>query len=72
MAGGETVVEEPGWVGTESDAHPTLPEGAREILRDMTFNRFRDGKIVEIREYAVAVSAAPAQDPADEAAAPAD
>jgi ketosteroid isomerase-like protein len=72
VAEGDTVVEETEWVGTASDEHPTLQEGEREILRDITFYRFRDGKIVEIREYAVAVSAAPAQDPADEAAAPAD
>ena len=72
VAEGDTVVEEIEWVGTASDEHPTLQEGEREILRDITFNRFRDGKIVEIREYAVEVSEVPAQDQADEAAAPAD
>ena len=49
---GDTVVEEVEWVGTASMEHPTLPEGERQILQDVTFTRFRDGKIVEVREYA--------------------
>ena len=51
------------WVGTASDQHPTLQAGERQILRDITFNRFRDGKIVEMREYAVVVTESPTQVP---------
>ena len=58
VAEGDTVVEEAEWIGTASDQHPTLQEGERQILRDITFNRFRDGKIVELREYAVLVTEA--------------
>jgi ketosteroid isomerase-like protein len=56
VAEGDIVVEETEWVGTASDEHPALREGEREVLRDITFSRFQDGKIVEIREYAVVVS----------------
>ena len=63
VAEGDTVVDEVEWVGTASDQHPTLQEGEREVLRDIAFYRYRDGKIVEIREYAVAVSEVPSQEP---------
>jgi ketosteroid isomerase-like protein len=60
---GDTIVEEIEWIGTASDQHPTLQAGERQILRDITFNRFRDGKIVEVREYAVVVTESPTQVP---------
>ena len=63
VAEGDTVVEEVEWVGTASDQHPTLQEGEREVLRDIVFYRIRDGKIIEMREYAVAVSGASSQEP---------
>jgi ketosteroid isomerase-like protein len=60
---GDTIVEEVEWVGTASDQHPILQAGERLILRDITFNRFRGGKIVELREYAVVVTHDPPQVP---------
>ncbi|MBW2496605.1 MAG: nuclear transport factor 2 family protein [Deltaproteobacteria bacterium] len=62
VAEGDIIVEEIEWVGTASGEHPQLREGERQVLRDITFSRFRDGKIVEVREYAVVVSeSAPSQ-----------
>ena len=63
VAEGDTVVEEVEWVGAASDQHPTLQEGERQLFRVVTFNRYRDGKIVETREYAVEVSEVPTQEP---------
>ena len=63
VAEGDTVVDESEWIGTASDQHPTLQEGEREVIRFISYNRYRDGKIVETREYGVAVSEVPAQEP---------
>ncbi len=56
VAEGDTVVMETEWVGTATDEHPTLQAGERQVLRDIMFNRYRDGKIVETREYGVPVT----------------
>ena len=63
VAEGDTVVDEVEWVGTASDQHPTLQEGERQLFRVITYNRYRDGKIAETREYAVEVSDVPTQEP---------
>ena len=63
VAEGDTVVDEVEWVGTASDQHPTLQEGERQLFRVITYNRYRDRKIAETREYAVEVSEVPTQEP---------
>ena len=56
VAEGDTVVLETVWVGTAVDGHPSLQPGERLVLRNILFNRYRDGKIVETREYGVRIS----------------
>ena len=63
VAEGDTVVDEVEWVGTASDQHPTLQEGERQLFRVIYYNRYRDRKIAETREYAVEVSEVPTQEP---------
>jgi hypothetical protein len=43
------------WAGTAAQGHPTLQPGERMVLRNILFNRYRDGKMVETREYGVQV-----------------
>jgi ketosteroid isomerase-like protein len=56
VAEGDTVVLETLWAGTAADGHPNLQPGERLVLRNILFNRYRDGKIAEIREYGVRIS----------------
>ena len=58
VASGDTVVLETGWSGTASDRNPFLRPGERQALREVLVQRFRDGKIVETREYGIVVPAA--------------
>ena len=55
VAEGDTVVLETVWAGTAANGHPSLQPGERLVLRNILFNRYRDGKIVKTREYAVQV-----------------
>jgi ketosteroid isomerase-like protein len=57
VAEGDTIVMETEWVGTAAETHPTFQSGKRQVLRNIVFNRFRDGKIIETREFGVLVSA---------------
>ena len=56
---GDTIVDEMDWVGTASAEHPAMKEGERMVLKDITFSRYRDGKVVELREYAILVPEEP-------------
>jgi ketosteroid isomerase-like protein len=56
VAEGDTIAMETEWVGTAAETHPTLQSGERQVLRNIVFNRFRDGKIIETREFGVLVS----------------
>ena len=55
VAEGDTVVMETEWIGTATDEHPKLKAGERQLLRNILFNRYRNGKIIETREYGVIV-----------------
>lgn len=55
VAEGDTIVLETEWSGTAADGHPKLRPGERLGLRNNLFNRYRDGKIVETREYGVRI-----------------
>lgn len=57
IASGDTIVNESEWSGTASDQNPALKAGERQILREVIIQRLRDGKIIETREYAIAVPA---------------
>jgi predicted ester cyclase len=56
VAEGDTVAMETEWTGTATDEHPILKSGERQLIRNILFNRFHDGKIVETREFGVLVS----------------
>jgi predicted ester cyclase len=56
VAEGDTIALETVWFGTAADGHPSLQPGERLVLRNILFNRYRDGKIVETREYGVRIS----------------
>ena len=56
VAEGDTIVLETVWAGTAADGHPNLKAGDRLVLRNIVFNRYREGKIVETREYGVRIS----------------
>jgi predicted ester cyclase len=56
IAEGDTIVLETVWAGTAADGHPNLQPGERLVLRNILFNRYRDGMIVETREYGVPIS----------------
>jgi ketosteroid isomerase-like protein len=56
VAEGDTIVMETEWVGTAAEAPHTLQSGQRQFLRNIVFNRFRDGRIIETREFGVLVS----------------
>lgn len=56
VAEGDTVAMETEWIGTATDEHPTLKAGEHQVLRNILFNRYRDGKIIETREFGVLVS----------------
>lgn len=56
VAEGDTVVMETEWVGTPAPSHPTLQSSEPQVLRNIVFNRFRDGRIFETREFGVLVS----------------
>jgi ketosteroid isomerase-like protein len=53
IAAGDTVVMEMEWVGTVAGEHPALKPGDQQRLREVIIHRFRDGEIVETREYGV-------------------
>jgi len=55
VAEGDTVVLETVWTGTAAQGHPSLQPGERMVLRNILFNRYRDGKMVETREYGVQI-----------------
>jgi ketosteroid isomerase-like protein len=55
IVSGDTVVVETEWTGTASDQHPTLEAGERQPMREVFIYQFQDGKIVEMREYALVV-----------------
>jgi len=57
IASGDTVVMEVEWSGTASDQNPRLKPGERQALREVLIERYRDGKIVETREYGIAIPA---------------
>jgi ketosteroid isomerase-like protein len=57
IASGDTVISESEWSGTASDQNPRLKAGERQVVRGVLFERFRDGKIIEMREYAIVVPA---------------
>ena len=57
ITAGDTVVAETEWSGTASAQNPTLQPGERQVLQDIVIYRLRDGKIIETREYAIAVPA---------------
>jgi ketosteroid isomerase-like protein len=40
-----------------NSARPTLQPGERQVLQHIVIYRLRDGKIAEVREYAIAVPA---------------
>ena len=56
VAEGDTVAIETEWTGTATDGHPILKSGERQVIRNILFNRYRDGKIVETREFSALVS----------------
>jgi len=56
VAEGDTVVLETLWAGTAAQGHPSMQPGERMVLRNILFNRYRNGKIVETREYAVPIT----------------
>jgi ketosteroid isomerase-like protein len=53
IAAGDTVVMEMEWVGTVAGEHPVLKPGDQQRLRGVAIYRFRDGEVVEMREYVV-------------------
>ena len=53
IAAGDTVVMEMEWVGTVAGKHPVLKPGDQQRLREVIIHRFRDGEIVEMRDYGV-------------------
>jgi ketosteroid isomerase-like protein len=53
IAAGDTIVLEMEWVGTVAGEHPALQPGDQQRLREVIIHRFRDGEIVEMREYGV-------------------
>ena len=55
FASGDSVIMETEWSGTASDQNPMLKPGERQGLRMVVIQRFRDGQIIEIREYGVLV-----------------
>jgi predicted ester cyclase len=55
VAENDTVVLETVWVGTAAGGHPDLQAGERLALRNILFNRYSDGMIVETREYGVPI-----------------
>ena len=57
FASGDSVIMETEWWGTASDQHPTLKPGERQGLREVLIQRFRDGLIIETREYGINVPA---------------
>ncbi|MBW2424778.1 MAG: nuclear transport factor 2 family protein [Deltaproteobacteria bacterium] len=57
VASGDTVVLETEWSGTASDQNPMLKPGERQGLREVLIHRFRDGKIVETKEYGIVMPA---------------
>ena len=57
FASGDTVIMETEWSGTASDQNPMLKPGERQSLREIVIHRFRDGQVVETRDYAIVVSA---------------
>lgn len=56
IAENDTVVLETIWSGIAADGHPDLKAGERLVLRNILFNRYSDGMIIETREYGVPVS----------------
>lgn len=55
VAEGDTVVLETVWAGTAAQGHPTLQPGERMVLRNILCHRYRDGMMVETREYGVPI-----------------